>query len=56
MTLNIVSLIPRAQSLKNGSTYPALPYVKIKPSAEEMSRRSFRSACKNWHVIYMHYL
>ena len=27
MTLNIVySLIPRAQSLKNGSTYPALPY------------------------------
>ena len=29
MKLNIVSLIPRAQSLKNASTYPALPYMYI---------------------------
>ena len=27
MKLNIVNLIPRAQSLKNGTTYPALPHT-----------------------------
>ena len=25
--LNIINLIPRAQSLENGSTYPTLPYL-----------------------------
>ena len=32
LKLNIVNSIPRAQSLKNGSSYPTLPYMYMRPN------------------------